>query len=140
MRSDYEDSNCMNSSENGPSVKTSTFNRLMAYLVFGVALFMALTGIVNSAPKFWIIPSVGPFDSQLIRPIILSCSVFIVLATKGLHEHSAKCIHQNFGSGGGWICCCSGWLCGVSIGTMWMFEKSKRPSSILVSFILSWRW
>ena len=61
----------------------SAIGKFVGIITFVVALFMALLGIANSAPKFWIIPTVGPFDSQLIRPIILACSIFIVLATKG---------------------------------------------------------
>ena len=40
---------------------------------------MALTGIANSAPSFWIIPTLGPFPSELIRPIILAASVLVVI-------------------------------------------------------------
>ena len=54
---------------------------------FAVALFMALLGIANSSPKFWFVPTVGPFDSEWIRPVILACSVFIVLAGKGFTRH-----------------------------------------------------
>ena len=51
----------------------------MGYIVVIVGLTMAITGILNSAPTFWIVPRVGPFPEELIRPIILSASIFIVL-------------------------------------------------------------
>ncbi|PPR62216.1 MAG: hypothetical protein CFH08_01923, partial [Alphaproteobacteria bacterium MarineAlpha3_Bin7] len=51
----------------------------MGYIVVIVGLTMAITGILNSAPTFWIVPRVGPFPEELIRPIILTASIFIVL-------------------------------------------------------------
>ena len=51
----------------------------MGYIVVIVGLTMAITGILNSAPTFWIVPRVGPFPEEIIRPIILSASIFIVL-------------------------------------------------------------
>ncbi|MAQ02942.1 MAG: TRAP transporter permease DctM/Q [Rhodospirillaceae bacterium] len=51
----------------------------MGYIVVIVGLTMAITGILNSAPTFWIVPRVGPFPEELIRPIILAASIFIVL-------------------------------------------------------------
>ncbi len=56
---------------------------------FPVALFMALLGIANSSPKFWIVPTVGPFDSEWMRPVVLACSVFIVLSTRGFAQDFA---------------------------------------------------
>ena len=57
----------------------SDIRKYLGYGVFLVALLMAFTGIANSAPSFWIIPTIGPFPSEVIRPIILTGSVFIVL-------------------------------------------------------------
>ena len=57
----------------------SDIRKYLGYGVFLVALAMAFTGIANSAPSFWIIPTIGPFPSEVIRPIILTGSVFIVL-------------------------------------------------------------
>ena len=56
--------------------------RVLAYVVVIVGLTMAITGILNSAPTFWIFPRVGPFPEELIRPIILTASIFIVLVRK----------------------------------------------------------
>lgn len=71
-----------------PSEKgRSPLDAAVVAAAFLVALFMALLGIANSSPKFWIVPTVGPFDSEWIRPVVLACSVFIVLATKGFTRH-----------------------------------------------------
>ncbi len=60
-----------------------TLVRVIGAVVFIVALFMAGMGITNSAPRVWFIPTVGPYPSEIIRPLFLACSIFIVLATKG---------------------------------------------------------
>ena len=70
-----------------PEPSSSPLARAATAAAFLVALFMALLGIANSSPKFWIVPTVGPFDSEWIRPVVLGCSVFIVLATKGFARH-----------------------------------------------------
>lgn len=44
-----------------------------------LALGIALTGISNSAPSFWIIPSIGPFKSEYVRPLIVFLAVTIIL-------------------------------------------------------------
>ncbi len=72
-----------------PGKSASPAGRAVAAAAFAVALFMALLGIANSSPKFWFVPTVGPFDSEWIRPVFLGCSVFIVLATKGFARHFA---------------------------------------------------
>ena len=72
-----------------PDAPRSPAGRAVTVAAFLVALFMALLGIANSSPKFWIVPTVGPFDSEWIRPVILGCSVFIVLAGKGFARHFA---------------------------------------------------
>ena len=53
--------------------------KYLGYAVLVLAIFMAITGILNSAPTFWIIPRVGPFPEELIRSLILLPSIFIVL-------------------------------------------------------------
>ncbi len=65
---------------------SSGLQRYAGFAIFVVALFMALTGIANSAPSFWIIPPLGPFPSEIIRPIILAASVFIVILRSPLTE------------------------------------------------------
>ena len=57
----------------------STPQKYLGYAVLVLAIFMAITGILNSAPTFWIIPRVGPFPEELIRSLILLPSIFIVL-------------------------------------------------------------
>ncbi|MAF48622.1 MAG: TRAP transporter fused permease subunit [Rhodospirillales bacterium] len=60
-------------------VQQSGVRRVAGYIIFWIALVMALTGIANSAPSFWIIPTIGPFPSEMIRPIILAASVIVVI-------------------------------------------------------------
>lgn len=57
----------------------SGIRKYIGYLVFLITLVMAFTGIANSAPSFWIIPTLGPFPSEIIRPIILAASVFVIV-------------------------------------------------------------
>ena len=63
------------SSEN----KQHSVQKTLGFSVLIISLIMAVTGILNSAPTFWIFPRVGPFPEELIRPLILSASIFIVL-------------------------------------------------------------
>ena len=55
------------------------WHKYTGWVIGTVALVMAVTGIANSAPSFWIIPTIGPFPSEIIRPIIAITSVFIVI-------------------------------------------------------------
>ncbi len=48
-------------------------------LSFVIGLGMAITGIANSMPSFWIVPKLGPFDSATIRPLLLMTSVLVVV-------------------------------------------------------------
>ncbi len=48
------------------------------------ALAIAVIGMVNSAPSFWIIPKLGPYPSEVIRPLIVAISVFVVLVNHPL--------------------------------------------------------
>ena len=54
--------------------------------IFAVGLGMAIVGILNSAPSFWIIPKFGPFDSALIRPAILMASVLVIVLRQPFAE------------------------------------------------------
>ncbi len=72
-----------------PQDSGSPAGRAATAAAFLVALSMALLGIANSSPKFWFVPTVGPFDSEWIRPVVLGCSVFVVLATRGFARHFA---------------------------------------------------
>lgn len=51
----------------------------LGWVASALALGIALTGIANSAPSFWIIPSIGPFKSEYVRPLIVFLAVTIIL-------------------------------------------------------------
>ncbi len=51
-------------------------------IVFFFGLVMAIAGILNSHPTMFGMPKIGPFDPEIIRPIILGASVVIVLLTQ----------------------------------------------------------
>ena len=57
----------------------SSIQKTLGIAAFIVALVIALVGITNSSPSFWIIPKMGPYPSALIRPLILGGAVFLVL-------------------------------------------------------------
>jgi len=65
-------------SDDGTHVK-SDIRTYLGWLASLLALCIALTGIANSAPSFWGIPSIGPFKSEYIRPLIVFLAVTIVL-------------------------------------------------------------
>lgn len=60
--------------------------RLMVISGTVVALMLAFTGITNSTPSFWIIPKLGPYPSEIIRPFIVTLAVFIVLVNNPLAD------------------------------------------------------
>jgi TRAP-type uncharacterized transport system fused permease subunit len=47
--------------------------------IFIASLFIALVGLLNSYPNYWILPRLGPFAPEIIRPLILGASVFLVI-------------------------------------------------------------
>lgn len=57
----------------------SPIRTYLGWLASLLALGIALTGIANSAPSFWGIPSIGPFRSEYIRPLIVFLAVVIIL-------------------------------------------------------------
>ena len=57
----------------------SSIQKTLGIAAFIVALVIALIGITNSSPSFWIIPKMGPYSSAVIRPLILGGAVFLVL-------------------------------------------------------------
>ena len=57
----------------------STARQLLNRFAGLAALVIAFTGIVNSAPSFWIVPSIGPFPSEYIRPLIVFSAIIVVL-------------------------------------------------------------
>jgi TRAP transporter 4TM/12TM fusion protein len=48
-------------------------------IIFLASLFVALVGLINSYPSYWIIPRLGPFMPEIIRPLILGASVLLVI-------------------------------------------------------------
>ena len=54
--------------------------RMIRYAAFGIALIIALTGILNSMPTYGIIPPFGPFPAVVLRPLFVGAAVFLVLA------------------------------------------------------------
>ena len=48
-------------------------------IIFIASLFVALVGLTNSYPQYWIIPRLGPFSPEIIRPLMLGASVFLVI-------------------------------------------------------------
>ncbi len=69
--------------------RTAT-KRIAGHAVFVIGLVMAFTGIANSAPSFWIIHTLGPFPSEIIRPLLLAASVLIVILTHSFTELLAE--------------------------------------------------
>ena len=57
----------------------SDIRTYLGWVAGALALGIALTGIANSAPSFWIIPSIGPFKSEYVRPLIVFLAVTIIL-------------------------------------------------------------
>jgi len=47
--------------------------------IFVASLFVALVGLANSYPSYWIFPRLGPFEPEIIRPLILGGSVVLVV-------------------------------------------------------------
>jgi TRAP transporter 4TM/12TM fusion protein len=60
------------------SVNNKTLN-WHAAIIFSASLFVALVGLINSYPTYWIIPRLGPFSPEIIRPLILGASVLLVI-------------------------------------------------------------
>ena len=58
---------------------TSDIRTYLGWVAGGLALCIAVTGIANSAPSFWIVPSIGPFKSEYVRPLIVFLAVTIIL-------------------------------------------------------------
>ncbi len=48
-------------------------------IIFIASLFVALVGLTNSYPQYWIIPRLGPFAPEIIRPLMLGASVLLVI-------------------------------------------------------------
>ena len=51
----------------------------LVIIIFFASLFVALVGLTNSYPQYWIIPRLGPFAPEIIRPLMLGASVLLVI-------------------------------------------------------------
>ena len=66
----------MNANANAPGLQ-----KLATLVVIAVGFVMAIAGILNSNPTVWIMPKIGPFVPEIMRPLMLMGSVIIVLLT-----------------------------------------------------------
>ena len=46
--------------------------------IYLVSLVVAFVGLVNSYPSYWIVPRMGPFLPEIIRPVMLGAAVLVV--------------------------------------------------------------
>ncbi|MDC0989006.1 TRAP transporter fused permease subunit [Rhodospirillales bacterium] len=60
-------------------------------VIFIASLFVALVGLTNSYPQYWIIPRLGPFAPEIIRPLMLGASVFLVILKYSFTSSFSKC-------------------------------------------------
>ena len=63
---------------NADRILAKPLNWLVIF-IFIASLFVALVGLTNSYPQYWIIPRLGPFAPEIIRPLMLGASVFLVI-------------------------------------------------------------
>ena len=63
---------------NADRILVKPLNWLVIF-IFIASLFVALVGLTNSYPQYWIIPRLGPFAPEIIRPLMLGASVFLVI-------------------------------------------------------------
>ena len=63
---------------NADRISAKSLNWLVI-IIFIASLFVALVGLTNSYPQYWIIPRLGPFAPEIIRPLMLGASVFLVI-------------------------------------------------------------
>lgn len=61
------------------TIKKSIIQMRLGWLASLFALVIALIGITNSAPSFWGIPSIGPFKSENVRPLIVTLAIVVIL-------------------------------------------------------------
>ena len=47
--------------------------------IYMVSLFVAFVGLINSYPSYWIVPRMGPFTPEIVRPLILGAAVLVVI-------------------------------------------------------------
>lgn len=55
------------------------FARIADGVVAVVALGIALTGLANSLPSYWIIPRIGPFETEPLRAGMFAAAVLVIL-------------------------------------------------------------
>ena len=66
--------------------------------IYMVSLFVAFVGLINSYPSYWIVPRMGPFTPEIVRPLMLGAAVLVVCLTglairRGL-EVAADRVHE----------------------------------------------
>ena len=47
--------------------------------IYLVSLIVAFVGLANSYPSYWIVPRMGPFVPEIIRPLMLGAAVLVVI-------------------------------------------------------------
>ncbi|MCS5607227.1 MAG: hypothetical protein NZ936_16675, partial [Alphaproteobacteria bacterium] len=47
--------------------------------IYMVSLFVAFVGLINSYPSYWIVPRMGPFTPEIVRPLMLGAAVLVVI-------------------------------------------------------------
>ena len=47
--------------------------------IYLVSLVVAFVGLINSYPSYWIVPRMGPFLPEIIRPVILGAATLVVI-------------------------------------------------------------
>lgn len=46
--------------------------------IYLVSLVVAFVGLINSYPSYWIVPRMGPFAPEIVRPLMLGAAVLVV--------------------------------------------------------------
>tara|TARA_B100000315_G_scaffold238018_1_gene255388 strand:- start:1217 stop:3187 length:1971 start_codon:yes stop_codon:yes gene_type:complete len=47
--------------------------------IYLVSLVVAFVGLINSYPSYWIVPRMGPFAPEIVRPLMLGAAVLVVI-------------------------------------------------------------
>ena len=54
------------------------------------SLLVVLVGLADTYPSYWIFPRLGPFEPEIIRPLILAGSVVLVVLNYSFTESFSK--------------------------------------------------